>query len=204
MRRTECSGRDCPVSAGNRPAPALSRIARLDGARDLPIIPAVRPGPTRALPAECTPGPSHNERTGTRRRGCRDVLPEPSVSTFTVKSKHARSTGPTRRWTVPNPREYGPGASPQCARSRAFESSARQLATRRGDRSVSARLDSGGNHRRSAAAAPVADPVASSRCNQTIQDSPIARHGLSKRPTAPAATRSRPTAIQELNGLIIR
>ena len=62
---------------------------------------AFRPSPTRALPAECTPGPSHHERTGTRRPGCRDVRPEPSVGSFTVESKRARSTGPTRRWTVP-------------------------------------------------------------------------------------------------------
>ena len=31
----------------------------------------------------------------------RGDLPEPSVDTFTVESKRARSTGPTRRWTVP-------------------------------------------------------------------------------------------------------
>ena len=66
-----------------------------------PTISGVRPSPTRALPAECTPGPSHNERKGTLRPGCRDVLPEPSFGTFTAESKRARATGPTRRWTVP-------------------------------------------------------------------------------------------------------
>ncbi len=60
-------------------------------------MPALRPSAIRALPAERTPGPPHNERTGTRRPGCRDDLPEPSVGTFTVESKRARSTGPTRR-----------------------------------------------------------------------------------------------------------
>ena len=70
---------------------------------------------SRSIAGGVHAGPSHNERTGTRRPGCRDVLPEPSGGTFTVESKRARSTGPTRRWTVPNAREYGPGASPQCA-----------------------------------------------------------------------------------------
>ena len=60
-----------------------------------------RPSAIRALAAECTPGPLHNERTGTRRPGSRDVLPAPSVRTLTVESKRAVSTGATRRWNVP-------------------------------------------------------------------------------------------------------
>ena len=91
-------------------------------AEDTGIITGSRSGKTRALPAECTPGPSHNERTGTRRPGFRDVLPGPSVGTFTVESKRARSTGPTRRWTVPEcARIPAWGIAPMC-RSRAGNS----------------------------------------------------------------------------------
>ena len=69
----------------------------------------------RTTPAECTPGPSHHERTGTRRPGCRDFPPEPSVGTFTVKSKRARSTGPKKRWTVPEcARIRARGIAPMC------------------------------------------------------------------------------------------
>ena len=83
--------------------------------RNPAIIAACRSMPAGALPAECTPGPSHNERTGTRRTGCRDVLPEPSVGTFTVESKRDRSTGSTRRWTVPEcARIPGWGIAPMC------------------------------------------------------------------------------------------
>ena len=80
-----------------------------------PIIPAAPRVGVDGFPAECTPGPSHNERTGTRRPGCRDVLPEPSVGTFTVESNAPDRLGRRGAGLSPNPREYRPGASPQCA-----------------------------------------------------------------------------------------
>jgi len=80
-----------------------------------PVIAAIKGSESARLPAEWTPGPSQNERTGTRRPGCRDVVPEPSVGTFTVESKRARSTGPTRRWTVPEcARMPAWGIAPMC------------------------------------------------------------------------------------------
>ncbi len=88
---------------------------RLNALADPGVIAALRPSSTQAVPAECRPGPSHNDRTGTRRPGCRDVLPEPSVGSSTVESKRARSTVPTRRWTVPEcARIPAWGIAPMC------------------------------------------------------------------------------------------
>ena len=111
-----------------------------------------------AYPAECTPGPSHNERTGTRRPGCRDVLPEPSVGTLTVESKRARSTGPTRRWTVPKcARIPARGIAPMCRSGRS-----RLQAPARHHRTPTRPIDGSGTSQRKAARLPLTRPSARS------------------------------------------
>jgi hypothetical protein len=110
LRRLQVA--DIARPAGSAPAASIAGSMAL---ADPPIMPALRPSAIGALPAECTSGPSHDERTAPRRPGCRDVLPEPFVRTFTVESKRARSTGPTRRWTVPEcARIPAWGIAPMC------------------------------------------------------------------------------------------
>ena len=80
-----------------------------------PIMTASSPFRPARYPAECTPGPSQKERTGTRRPGCRDVLPEPSSAPSRWSRNAPRSTGPTRRWTVPEcARIPAWGIAPMC------------------------------------------------------------------------------------------
>jgi hypothetical protein len=83
---------------------------------DTPIMPALRPSAVGALPAECTPEPSLNERAGTRRPG---RLPPSYLGLPSAPSRWSRNApdrlGRRGAGLSPNAREYQPGASPQCA-----------------------------------------------------------------------------------------
>ena len=69
----------------------------------------------RALPAECTPGPSHNERTGTRRPGCRERRYPSLPSAPSRWSRTGQIDWADEALDCPQCVQYRPGASPQCA-----------------------------------------------------------------------------------------